>query len=117
MVFRMSRRVTDPGRFLFSSLLIIASLLKTVFHKFGRVSCYSFARCFASPLYLGEEGQGTGAAGVERHYTFSFFTWSAAYSEVRQARAMMVSVGFLSALLTKGAPSVIKRFLQSHAWQ
>src|SRR5579875_3165381 len=72
MVFRMSRRVTDPGRFLFSSLLIIASLLKTVFHKFGRVSCYSFARCFASPLYLGEEGQGTGSSrgGTSLHFLF-----------------------------------------------
>ena len=30
---------------------------------------------------------------------------------------MMLSVGFLSALLTNGAPSVTNRFLQSHAWQ
>ena len=48
---------------------------------------------------------------------FRFFTCSPAYSEVRQASARMVSVGFLSALLTKGAASVTNRFLQSHAWQ
>src|SRR3989442_249587 len=48
---------------------------------------------------------------------FIFFTWSATYSEVRQASAMMLSVGFLSALLTNGAPSVANRFLQSQAWQ
>src|SRR5579875_406559 len=48
---------------------------------------------------------------------FCFLTSSAMYSEVRQPRAEMVRVGFLSALLTKGAPSVMKRFFTSHAWQ
>src|SRR5580765_6473962 len=38
------------------------------------------------------------------------------YSLVRQPRAVMESVGFLSALLAKGAASVMNRFLQSHAW-
>ena len=50
-------------------------------------------------------------------HTFNFFTWSAIYSDVRHASAMMESVGFLSALLTKGAPSATNKFLQSHAWQ
>ena len=46
---------------------------------------------------------------------FLFFTCVAIYSEVRQPSAVIVNVGFLSALLTNGAASVIKRFLQSHA--
>src|SRR5579872_3023987 len=45
-----------------------------------------------------------------------FFTWSAIYSDVRQPRAVMLRVGFLSALLTNGAASVTNRFLQSQAW-
>src|ERR1700761_6481207 len=49
--------------------------------------------------------------------TLYFFTWSAMYSEVRQPRAEIVSVGFLSALLTNGAASVMNRFFTSQAWQ
>src|SRR5205814_6445060 len=46
-----------------------------------------------------------------------FLASSRRYSEARHARAMMVSVGFLSGLVTSGAPSVTKRFLTSCAWQ
>jgi hypothetical protein len=35
---------------------------------------------------------------------------------MRHAKAMMVSVGFLSAVLAKGAPSARKTFFTSHVW-
>ena len=51
------------------------------------------------------------------YYTLPFRTCSAMYSEVRQASAMMESVGFLSALEQKGAPSVTNKVFESQAWQ
>ena len=38
------------------------------------------------------------------------------WSEARQASAMMVSVGFLSALEHSVAPSVMNRFFMSQLW-
>ena len=42
---------------------------------------------------------------------------SAKYSAVRHASAQIVSVGFLSGLLTNGAASATNRFFASCAWQ
>src|SRR6266849_3166576 len=46
-----------------------------------------------------------------------FFASSRRYSEARQESAMIVSVGFLSGLVTSGAPSVTNTFFTSCAWQ
>src|SRR5271166_2026523 len=50
---------------------------------------------------------------VAHVHRLPFFACSSRYSEARQASAMMVSVGFLSGLVTSGAPSVTKRFFTS----
>jgi hypothetical protein len=39
------------------------------------------------------------------------------YSEARHDNAMIVNVGFLSGLVTSGAPSVTKTFFTSCVWQ
>src|SRR5271170_1735798 len=51
------------------------------------------------------------------HERFPFLPSSSRYSEARQDSAMIVSVGFLSGLVTSGAPSVTKTFFTSCAWQ
>src|SRR6267143_477902 len=51
------------------------------------------------------------------HYKLPFLASSRRYSEARQESAMIVSVGFLSGLVTNGAPSVTNRFFTSCAWQ
>src|SRR6185312_4071735 len=50
-------------------------------------------------------------------YRLPFFASPSRYSEARHESAMMVSVGFLSALLTKLPPSATNRFFTSCAWQ
>src|SRR5262249_46600163 len=50
-------------------------------------------------------------------YRLPFLTSSSKYSEARQESAMIVSVGFLSGLVTSDAPSVRKRFFTSCDWQ
>src|ERR1700693_78418 len=54
---------------------------------------------------------------VRTHHKFPFCASASRYSEARHDSAMIVSVGFLSALVTKDAPSVTKRFFTSCAWQ
>src|SRR6266568_9640761 len=51
------------------------------------------------------------------HYKLPFFASSSKYSDARQESAMIVRVGFLSGLVTKGAPSVTKTFFTSCVWQ
>src|SRR5713101_343301 len=50
-------------------------------------------------------------------YKFPFFASSSKYSDARHDSAIMVSVGFLSGLLTNDAASVTNRFFTSCAWQ
>src|SRR5207249_10573345 len=50
-------------------------------------------------------------------YKFPFLASSRRYSDARQESAMMVSVGFLSGLVTSDAPSVTNKFFTSCAWQ
>src|SRR5215472_4357824 len=52
-----------------------------------------------------------------RRYKFPFLASSNKCSEALQDSARIVSVGFLSGLVTKAAASVTKRFLTSWAWQ
>src|SRR6266481_303450 len=50
-------------------------------------------------------------------YRFPFLASSSRYSDARQESAMIVSVGFLSGLVTSDALSVTNRFFTSCAWQ
>src|SRR5215471_16120520 len=54
---------------------------------------------------------------LARDQRLPFPACSSRYSDARQERAVIVSVGFLSGLVAKQAPSVTNRFLTSCAWQ
>src|SRR5437879_12965394 len=62
-------------------------------------------------------GQRRREALCEIHHSARALSWFAMYSDVRQERAMIVQVGFLSSCDVKGAPSATNRFLTSWVWQ
>src|SRR5437773_12404968 len=77
------------------------------------------------PLRLGRRPFERRRQRGHRHCAYRFaplhrtlaLSWFAMYSDVRQDRAMIVQVGFLSACDVNGAPSATKRFLTSWVWQ